>query len=93
MKTHVLCLTIFRSVLFRMRNVSDKSRRENPRTHFRFKNFFENRVFHEKMWKNVVELGRQARITIRYMRIACWIPKAVNTHSDYVRGTLHDQSE
>jgi hypothetical protein len=31
------------------------------------------------MWKNVVERGRP-QIT-RRMRIACWIPKATNTHT------------
>jgi len=25
-------------------------------------------------------------MTILRMRIACWIPKATNTHADYVRG-------
>jgi hypothetical protein len=30
---------ISRSVLLRMRNVSDKSRRENKNTHFMFNNF------------------------------------------------------
>jgi len=32
------------------------------------------------MWKNIVERGR-AQMTIWRMRIACWIPKATNTHS------------
>ena len=35
----------------------------------------------EIMWKNVVDPGRP-RMTI--WRIACWIPKATNTHSEYV---------
>ena len=35
------------------------------------------------MWKNIVELGRP-QMTIWRMRIACWIPKATNTHSEYV---------
>jgi len=34
------------------------------------------------MWKNIVERGRP-QMTIRRMRIACWIPKATNTHSEY----------
>jgi len=34
------CLVITRSVLLRMRNVSDKSCRENQNTHFVFSNFF-----------------------------------------------------
>ena len=35
------------------------------------------------MWKNVVERGRP-QMTIWRMRIACWIPVAINTHSEYV---------
>ena len=37
----------------------------------------------EIMWKNIVEPGRP-RMTIWRVRIACWIPKATNTHSRYV---------
>ena len=35
------------------------------------------------MWENVVERGRLQMVIWR-MRIACWIPKATNTHSQYV---------
>jgi len=35
------------------------------------------------MWKIFVELERP-QITIWRMRIACWIPKATDTHSEYV---------
>ena len=35
------------------------------------------------MWENVTEPDRP-QITIRCMRIACWIPKATNAHLDYV---------
>jgi len=35
------------------------------------------------MWKNIVEGGRP-RKTLRRMRIACWITKATNTHTEYV---------
>jgi hypothetical protein len=35
------------------------------------------------MWKNNVEPGRP-QMTIWRMRIACWITKGTNTHSDYV---------
>jgi hypothetical protein len=44
---------------------------------------FENRVIYEIMWKNILEPGR-TQIRICYMCIACWIPKATNTHSDYI---------
>jgi len=77
-------MTIWRSVLLRMRNVSDKSCTENQNTHFVFSNFFsENRAVYEIMGKNIVERERP-QMTIWRMRIACWIPKATNTHSEYV---------
>ena len=68
-----------------MRNVSDKSCRENQNTHFVSINFFffENLAVYEIMGKNVVEHGR-VQMTKWRMRIACWIPKATNTHSEYV---------
>jgi hypothetical protein len=37
----------------------------------------------EILWKNIVELGRP-QMTIWGVRIGCWIPKATNTHSEYV---------
>jgi hypothetical protein len=38
------------------------------------------------MWKNIVQPGRpQVTILRMRMRIACWVPKATNTHSDYVK--------
>jgi hypothetical protein len=35
------------------------------------------------MWKDIVEPARP-QMTIWDMRIAYWIPKATNTHSEYV---------
>ena len=71
------------SVFLRMRDVSDH-RRENQNTHFMFNIFsFENRVIYEITWQNIVEPGRP-EMTIRRIRIACWIPKATNTHSEYI---------
>ena len=35
------------------------------------------------MWENVVEPDRP-QMTIWRMCIACWVPKATNTHSQYV---------
>jgi hypothetical protein len=40
-------------------------------------------VPHEKIWKNIVELGRP-QMTIWHMRIACLLAKATDTHSEYV---------
>jgi hypothetical protein len=74
------------AVLLRMRNVSDKSCRENQNTHFVFNNFFFRKSC--RLWDNVQKYGtaRQAtygNITWR-MRFACWITKATDTHSEYV---------
>jgi len=55
-----------------MRNISDKSCRENQRTHFIFSNFFESLVVYEIMWKNTVQPDR-SQMTVQCMRIACWI--------------------
>jgi len=44
---------------------------------------FKNRDVYEIMWKNIVVRGRP-QITIWRMRIACWIPKATNAHTQVV---------
>jgi len=57
---------------------------EKIKTHIFFYNFFfENRAVCDIMWKNTVEPVR-SRMTIRRMRIACWVSKATNTYSEYV---------
>jgi len=68
----------------RMRSVSEKLCR-NYNTHFVFTKciFFLNRDVYETMWKNIVEPDRP-HMTIWHMRIECCIPKAKNTHSEYV---------
>jgi len=38
---------------------------------------------YEIMWKNMVEPDRP-QMTIRRMRIACWITKATDTQSEYI---------
>jgi hypothetical protein len=43
---------------------------------------FENRAVHA-MWKNTVQPDRP-HMRVRCMRIACWIPKATDTQSEYV---------
>jgi hypothetical protein len=55
------------------------------KTHFVFSNFFppETRAVYEIMLKNTVQPDRP-QMTIWCMRIACWVPKATNTHSEYV---------
>jgi hypothetical protein len=65
-----------------MRNVSDKSYRENQNTHFRFKSFFffENRAVYEKMWENMVERGRPQMATWRHAH--CMLHTRVNKAAD-----------
>jgi hypothetical protein len=57
--------------LLRMRNVSDKCRRENQNTHFTFNNFSESRAVYEIRLKNMVQPDRP-QITIQYD--ACALP-------------------
>jgi hypothetical protein len=45
-------------------------------------NFFENRAVCEIIWKNTVQPGR-SQVTVWRLRIAYWITKATNTHSEY----------
>jgi hypothetical protein len=57
---------------------------EKIKTHFVFSNFFfESLIFCEIMWKNIVDPDRP-HMTIWRMRIACCIPNATNTRSEYV---------
>ena len=77
-------LIISRSVLLRMRKVSEKSCRVNQNTHFMFSiPPPENLTVYEIMWKNMVESCRP-QTTVRRMRIECRITEATNTHSQYV---------
>jgi hypothetical protein len=72
-----------RSFLLRMRNVQDKVV-EKIKTHILYSiTFSENRALYEITWKNIAEPDR-IQMAIWRMRIACWIPKATNTHSEYV---------
>ena len=71
---------ISRSVLLRLRNVLDKHCRGSQNPHFVFNIFFFNRAVYEIMWNGLIERGRP-QMTIWCKRIACWIPKSTNTHS------------
>jgi hypothetical protein len=69
-----------------MRNVSDKSWRENQK-HFIINSifFFENSTVPETKWKKDGGGGQATDDNLlRRMRIACWIPNAPNTHTEYV---------
>jgi len=84
MKTKIHFFIISHSFFLGMRNVSDKICRENHNTHIVFSNvFFENHVLYKTTWKNTVESDRPP-MEIWRMRIARWILKATDTHSEYV---------
>jgi hypothetical protein len=53
------------------------------KAHFTFNNLNEDRATYEIKWKNIVEADRP-QMTIWRTHIACWIPKAKNTLSEYV---------
>ena len=84
MKEYIyIYIYIYRSFLLRMGNVSDTFEEKIKKIHCVQYCFFpESRAFYE-MWKNTVERGRP-QMTIWRMRIACWIPKATNTHTSCV---------
>jgi hypothetical protein len=72
---------ISRSFLLRMKNIWNKSCRENPNTHFVFNNFFENHSLYEIIWKklyNQTDHGRQYG--------ACAL------HAEYLRLQKHTQN-
>ena len=57
---------------------------ENQNNHFMLNNFFLIWCFfYEVIWKNIVKPDR-LQMTTRRLRVACWISKATNTHSEYV---------
>jgi hypothetical protein len=88
MKTSIHFFIISRSVLLRMRNISDKICIENQNTHFVFNNLFYS--------ENLEEYCRSGQATddniVALMLIACWIPKATNSHSENVILLFHCDS-
>ena len=72
-----------RWILLRMRNISEEFVQKSI-THILCSIIFsDNRTVNEITWKNTVELY-WPQMTMRRMRIACWITKATSTHSHYV---------
>jgi len=58
-RDHYALITISRSIILRVRNVSGKNCRENQNTHFMYNNFFfEHRAVYDIMWNNIVQSGR-----------------------------------
>ena len=74
---------IFRSILLGIKNISDEICRENKK--IIFNNFFRKSC---SLWDNVEKCGsvREAADSsvMWLMRIAFWLPKSTNTHSEYV---------
>jgi len=77
------CLIISRSRLLLIINVPDKVvMKIKPQILCPIISFL-NRAIYKIMWKDVVDRGRP-QMTILRMRIACSMPKATNTYSEYV---------
>jgi hypothetical protein len=74
-------MTISRTVLLKMRNISQKRYSVN-------KNTSHAQQLFEKTVENVEKYGSAGQATdgniIRRMCFACWINKATNTHSKYL---------
>ena len=84
MKANTHIFITRRSVRLRMRKISDELWRENQNTHFVFNDFFFRKMCRLwNMWENIAEPG-SPQMTMSSMRIACWIPKSKNTHSEYI---------
>ena len=67
-----------------MKNVSDEICRQCQNPCFVFNIFFiEKRAVYEIMCKDILKAGRP-QLTIWRMRTKFWLPKAINTHSEYV---------
>jgi len=73
------------SILLSITNVSDKICRQNQNTNLCSVASFPKIVLFMTMWGNNVELEQATDDNkIRRMRITCWVPKATNTHAQYV---------
>ena len=87
MKTNRHFLITSRPILFYNKKASHKIYREKQNTHFVFSNYFFFSKVVTFIWdnveKNIVQPDR-SQTTLRLPRIACRIPKATNTHSEYV---------
>ena len=80
-ETHYIFVIMSRLVILRVRNVLEKSCREYQNTQCSITLFFEVCAVYEIMWKNIIERGRP-QTSLWHM--ACWIPKATDTYSEYV---------
>jgi hypothetical protein len=84
---------ISRSLLPRMKNFSDKCYRENRNTRLMInKSFFLIVLFMRSCGSALCSTIRWATVALRRMRIACSIPKATNTLSEYLLLLFHCNS-
>jgi hypothetical protein len=66
-----------RSTILIKKTVQKKVAEKNQDTLLCSINFLENRAVYEIIWKHMVE--PEGNMTIRYIRIAYWVPKATTT--------------
>jgi len=81
-KNQCALMIIYRWILLRIRNFSDRRCRENQNTHFMFNNFIEK--WHH-LWENVENDCTVRQVTddniIWHVHLACWITVArIQTH-------------
>jgi len=85
MKTYVHLWWYLAEFSLELETFQIKFYRENKNIYFISNNFFsEKRAVNEVMWKSMVQTYTP-QMTIWRMRIACWITKVTNTHSEYVK--------
>jgi len=82
-------MIISRSIILRMKTVSDKIIKKIKTTQFVFSDFFFlNRAVYAIMWKNILWTDRPQMVIWRTC-IACWTPKTTDTtHSTYVHAIV-----
>ena len=83
MKTNTHFFIISHSIILKIRNVSDASFRGNQTTHSVFSKVSRKSCRFEITWKNTGE-RMTSQMTVWRIRIACWIPKITNIHSEYI---------
>jgi hypothetical protein len=72
-------------ILLSMKNISDTVVEKIKIPILCSTNVFQKSALYEIMWKNLVESARP-QMTIWRMHITCWIPKATQAHSTYLKG-------
>ena len=81
-------------VLLRMRNVSEKSRKDNRNAYFTLNYFFfENCIFYVIMWNNTVDvmepIGSSVPVQAHYFLLALPLPRSNPTRYKYPTQSCH----